>query len=99
LSPPEGLEHWLQPDLPALRGLALPREVLVKIYRANVERLYGPAPAALDLEAGLELTRQMAEALDERAGWRADPNHARQAMDILACRAQRAALCGSQEDR
>jgi hypothetical protein len=83
-TPPEGLDHWLQPDLPALRGLALPVEILTKLYRSNFERLYGPAPAPLDLEGGVELVREMASALDERAGAQAAPNHARRALDVLA---------------
>jgi hypothetical protein len=82
--PPEGLDHWLQPDLATLQGLALPREILTRIYRTNVERLYGPAPARLDLEAGLALVRDMAAALDARAGGPALPNHARQALSMLA---------------
>jgi predicted TIM-barrel fold metal-dependent hydrolase len=82
--PPEGLDHWLQPDLAALQGLALPREILTRIYRTNVERLYGHAPARLDLEASLALVREMAAALDGRAGGRAAPNHARQALALLA---------------
>jgi predicted TIM-barrel fold metal-dependent hydrolase len=81
--PPEGLDHWLQPDLPALRGLALPREILAKVYHKNLERLYGPVPAPLDFEGGVELVREMAIALDERAGGRATPNHARRALDVL----------------
>jgi hypothetical protein len=82
-TPPEGLDHWLQPDLPALRGLALPQESLIKIYRTNVEHLYGPTPARLDLEAGLALVRGMVAVLDERAGGQAVPNHARQALHAL----------------
>jgi hypothetical protein len=83
-APPQGLEHWLQPDLPALRGLSLPQGILTKLYRTNVERLYGPEPARLDREAGLALVREMAAALEARSGGRAVPNHARQALDLLA---------------
>jgi hypothetical protein len=81
--PPEGLDHWLQPELAALRGLALPPEILTRIYHTNVERLYGPAPARLDLEAGLALVRELAAVLDERAGGQAPANHARQALKML----------------
>jgi predicted TIM-barrel fold metal-dependent hydrolase len=81
--PPEGLERWLEPDLPALQGIALPRAALAKIYSGNLERLYGPTPARLDLEAALAETRRLAAALDERAGgWAAD-NHARRALAAL----------------
>jgi hypothetical protein len=83
-APPEGLEHWLQPDLRALSGLALAPEILHKLYRANVERLYGRSPARLDLHAGLALIREMADVLDERDGRGAISNHARQALDLLA---------------
>ena len=82
-TPPEGLDHWLQPDLSALRGLALSPETLIKIYRTNLERLYGADPAHLDRDAALELVRQMAVVLDERAGGLAVPNHARRALDAL----------------
>jgi predicted TIM-barrel fold metal-dependent hydrolase len=81
--PPRELGHWLQPDLPSWRGLALPREVLARIYAGNLERVYGQAPAVLDREAGLALVRAMADRLDERAGGRATPNHARQALELL----------------
>jgi hypothetical protein len=56
---------------------------LTQVYRANVERLYGPTPARLDKEGALKLVREMAEVLDERAGGQAIPNHARQALDAL----------------
>jgi predicted TIM-barrel fold metal-dependent hydrolase len=83
-TPPPELDHWLQPDLAALRGLALPREALARIYAGNLERVYGPVPAELDREAGLALVREMADVLDNRAGAKSMPNHARQALELLA---------------
>jgi hypothetical protein len=83
-TPPKGLERWLEPDLVALQGIALPRAVLAKIYSGNLERLYGPVPARLDLEAARRETRRLAVALDEQAGgWAAD-NHARRALAVLS---------------
>jgi predicted TIM-barrel fold metal-dependent hydrolase len=37
-------------DRPAIRGMALPREVLAKIYSGNYQRLAGRAPKALDMD-------------------------------------------------
>jgi predicted TIM-barrel fold metal-dependent hydrolase len=81
--PPEGLERWLEPDLPAFRGVALPREILVKIYRGNFERLYGPDPVQLDLAVALAETRRLAAALDEQVGGWEEDNHARRALGVL----------------
>lgn len=83
-APPEGLERWLEPDLPAFRGVALPREVLAKIYRANMERIYGPAPAPLDQVAAVAEVRRLAAALDKRDGGTRMDNHARQALEALS---------------
>jgi hypothetical protein len=85
--PPAGLEHWLEPGLRGWRGIALPREALSKIYRTNLERIYGPAPAPLDLAAALAEVTRLAAALDERAGGTAVDNHARQVLDAF-CLAQ-----------
>jgi predicted TIM-barrel fold metal-dependent hydrolase len=82
-TPPEGLERWLEPDLRGFQGIALPREVLERIYHTNVERLYGCAPAPLDQELALAEIRRMAVALDERAGDGETPNHARQVLEAL----------------
>jgi hypothetical protein len=83
-TPPEGLEHWLEPDLCGLRGIALPCEALERIYHANLERLYGPAPAPLDQEAALAEIQRMVVALDERAGGMAVHNHARRALEVFS---------------
>ncbi|UCC61420.1 MAG: amidohydrolase family protein, partial [Anaerolineae bacterium] len=82
-TPPKALERWLEPGLPAFQGIALPREVLHKVYHGNLERLYGPAPASLNDEAALAEMERMAVALDERAGGRAADNHARQALEAF----------------
>ena len=83
-APPEGLRRWLEPDLRGWRGIALSREVLTRIYRTNLERIYGPAPAPLDREAALVLVRQMAVALDAQAGGMMADNHARQALTCIS---------------
>jgi hypothetical protein len=81
--PPPGLMRWLEPDLRAFRGIALPREVLRKIYRTNFERLYSSSPAPLDQDAALALVQRMAATLDEQAGGFAGHNHARQVLEAL----------------
>ena len=81
--PSAGLEHWLQPGLRGWRGIALPHEALIKIYRTNLERIYGPAPAPLDLAAALAEVARLAAALDERAGGTAVDNHARQVLEAF----------------
>lgn len=82
--PPEGLLRWLEADLCGFRGLALPREVLVQIYSANLERVYGPAPAPLNHSAALAEVRRMAHLLDERAGGMAVRNHARDVLEAFS---------------
>jgi len=37
-------------DRPAIRGMALPAEVLARIHGENFRRIAGPAPKALDME-------------------------------------------------
>ena len=60
--PPPVISSWLQPGLDGWHGIALPREILSKIYHANFERLYGPVPAPLDREAATaEMARIAAE--------------------------------------
>jgi hypothetical protein len=82
--PPEGLLRWLEADLRGFRGLALPREVLQKIYSANLERIYGPAPAPLDHSAALTEVQRLARLLDERAGGWAARNHARDVLEAFS---------------
>jgi predicted TIM-barrel fold metal-dependent hydrolase len=80
-SPPDELQRWLEGDLDRFRGLGLPREALARIYRTNMERMYGSTPAPLDRERALALVRRMAAMLD---GWPgAGDNHARQALECL----------------
>jgi hypothetical protein len=67
-SAPEGVGHWLGMDAEGFRGIALPREALEKIYRANFERLFGQAPAPLDREAALAELARMAATIDAQAG-------------------------------
>ena len=48
-------------------GLALPRRMLEKIYRANFERLYGTAPRPLNREAAIAELERMAGVIDAHA--------------------------------
>jgi predicted TIM-barrel fold metal-dependent hydrolase len=88
--PPEELCRWLEGDLDCFCGLGLPRQVLARVYRTNLERVYGPTPAPLDRERALALVRRMAAALDRRPGARNEDNHARQALEMLARQKRRA---------
>jgi predicted TIM-barrel fold metal-dependent hydrolase len=67
-SAPEGIGHDLGMDSQGFHGIALPPDALEKIYRANFERLFGPAPAPLDRDAALAELERMAALLDARAG-------------------------------
>lgn len=81
--PPDELARWLEPGMRHFRGLALPREALIKIYHTNLERLYGLVPAVLDLDKALSMIERMACALDERVDGTAVDNHARQGLRTL----------------
>jgi predicted TIM-barrel fold metal-dependent hydrolase len=72
-----GREGFMPADLEGHRGLALPREVLAKIYHANLERLYGPLPAPLNREAALAELERLAGEVDALAGGEAEENLAR----------------------
>ena len=67
-SAPEGIGHDLGMDSEGFQGIALPPDVLEKIYHANFERLFGSAPALLDRAAALVELERMAAVLDARAG-------------------------------
>jgi predicted TIM-barrel fold metal-dependent hydrolase len=67
-SAPEGIGHDLGMDSQGFHGIALPSEALEKIYHANFERLFGPAPASLDRGAALAELERVAAVLDARAG-------------------------------
>jgi predicted TIM-barrel fold metal-dependent hydrolase len=73
-TPPAVIAHWLQPGLDGLHGIALPRQVLDKIYHANFERMYGPAPAALDGAAASAEMERIAGEIDVQAAAKADPD-------------------------
>jgi predicted TIM-barrel fold metal-dependent hydrolase len=65
---PAGVGHWMGEDGGGFHGIALPHEVLRRIYTANAERIFGSAPAPLDPEAArVELERQAAS-IDAMAG-------------------------------
>lgn len=76
--PPPEIPHWLEPDLDGIRPIHLPRPVLEKIYRANFQRLYGPAPAPLDRPATLKELERLAAEIDAQGGDQAEHNPARQ---------------------
>jgi hypothetical protein len=78
-----GREGWLPADLDGYRGLALPREVLHKIYHANFERLYSPAPAPLNRGAALVELERLAAEIDALAGGEAEENVARRVAERL----------------
>ena len=76
--PPEELGHWLYAPLEGFRGLDLPREALVKIYRTNFERTYGPAPLPLDRDRAIVELERMAAAFDAQASEEPGEDPARQ---------------------
>ncbi len=73
-APPAVISHWLQPGLDGLHGIALPYQALTKIYHANFERLYGPAPAPLDRDAAAAEVERIAGEIDAQAAANADPD-------------------------
>jgi len=75
---PEGVGHWLGMDAGGFHGIALPADVLVKIYRANLERVFGPAPVPLDRDAALAELERLAATIDVLSGGEAVESPARQ---------------------
>lgn len=65
---PERVGHWLGMDAAGFYGIALPREVLDKIYHVNFLRVFGAAPVPLNREAALTELERMAGVLDTQAG-------------------------------
>ena len=85
-TPPPFLADWLQEGLAGFRGIALPREVLHKIYHGNLERLYGSSPATLNRDAALAEVERIAEAVKATAGGDVGQNQARWIAEALkAC--------------
>lgn len=66
-APPPQIPHWLDGSLDGFHGIALPRDVLAKIYHANLQRLYGPAPVTLNVGAAIAELERMAQVIDVRA--------------------------------
>jgi predicted TIM-barrel fold metal-dependent hydrolase len=66
-TPPPQIPHWVDASLEGFHGIALPRDVLTKIYYANFRRLYGQAPAPLNVDAAIAELERMAEVIDVRA--------------------------------
>jgi predicted TIM-barrel fold metal-dependent hydrolase len=85
---PEGVGHWLGMDAEGFHGIALPPDVLDKIYHANFERVFGPAPAPLNRGAALAELERMAAVIDTRAGASVD-SPARQVARRLAALADK----------
>jgi len=67
-SAPPGVGHWLGMDSGGFHGIALPGEVLLKVYRANLQRVFGPTPAPLNRGAALDELERLAVAIDAQAG-------------------------------
>jgi predicted TIM-barrel fold metal-dependent hydrolase len=65
---PEGVGHGLGMDATEFHGIALPPDVLEKIYHANFERLFGAAPAPLNRDAARAELERQARVIDARAG-------------------------------
>jgi predicted TIM-barrel fold metal-dependent hydrolase len=70
--PPPEMGHWNRPDEAKFRGIALPDDVLAKIYGGNFRRLFGATPAALARDAALAELERLAAVADAQAGGQAD---------------------------
>jgi predicted TIM-barrel fold metal-dependent hydrolase len=79
---PEGVGHWLGMDAGGFHGIGLEPEVLVRIYRANAEKVFGATPVDLDREAALAELERMAAVIDAQAG-EPVPSPARQVAESL----------------
>jgi hypothetical protein len=55
-------------DRPAIRGMALPSDVLGKIYAGNFQRLTAPEPKPLDMELVKEELERIAALVDASGG-------------------------------
>jgi hypothetical protein len=71
-------------DEEGFHGIALPLDVLEKIYHANFERVFGPAPAPLNRDAALAELERMAAVIDVRAGGEPVDSPARRVVRRLA---------------
>ena len=80
---PENIGHWMEDDLDGFHGIALPEDVLEKIYHGNFERLYSKSPKPLNNEAVKVELQRMAASIDAIAGGSAEQNQARQALDLF----------------
>jgi predicted TIM-barrel fold metal-dependent hydrolase len=83
-SAPEGMGHWLGMDAEGFHGIALPPEVLEKVYRANFERLFGAAPTPLEHQVALAELERMAAAIDAQAGRKVDSEARQVARELEA---------------
>jgi predicted TIM-barrel fold metal-dependent hydrolase len=81
--PPEEIGFWLYPRTDRFRGLALPHDVLSKIYRTNFERLYGAKPVPLNREAAIVELGRLAAAYAEKVDDPESENQARRVADQL----------------
>jgi len=72
--PAAELPTWLNPSLEGWQGLGLPEAVLNKICRTNFQRLFGQAPATLDLPLAHQELVRVADITDQLGG---DENPAR----------------------
>lgn len=79
-APPPLIPHWMEADLKAILPLHLPSDVLLKIYHANFERLYGTDPAPLSPQVALAEVERIADEIDAHTSGAETKNPAR---DIL----------------
>ena len=67
-SAPEGVGHWLGMDAAGFHGVALPPDVLEKVYHLNFEWLFGSNPAPLDHGAAITEVERLATLIETRSG-------------------------------
>jgi predicted TIM-barrel fold metal-dependent hydrolase len=85
-SAPQGAGHWLGMDAAGFHGIALPREVLQKIYYANFQRVFGAKPAPLNRAAALAELERMAAVIDAQAGAPVESPARRMARELAGIR-------------
>ena len=73
-----------KPEDGEIRGLALPDEVLRKIYHDNITRLAGTSPRPLDVAQAIEIARQIASIAEAMSGVPASETEAGQVAELLS---------------
>jgi predicted TIM-barrel fold metal-dependent hydrolase len=80
---PESMRHGLGMDVRDLHGIALPSDVLEKIYRTNFVRMFGSDPAPLNRDAAMIELERLAHEIDAQAGGEPVESLARQVARYL----------------